>query len=83
MMMNPIILKGDKRFKLGNIKRIGNKLRGNPLTVTPVTLEPYQLTIEQIELMSHEARESYFNTQLRPPIVISSELATQLKGMGF
>jgi hypothetical protein len=53
----PIIIKPDKRFKRGNIKQIGNELRGNPETMKMERL-PYGLN---------------------PPIVVSAELAEQLK----
>lgn len=60
--------KPDKRYKVGNIaKDKHGELRGHPLTVTPSHMD--MLTTLQSDFLS---------MQLRPPIVISRELAERL-----
>lgn len=64
-MNEPTIIKADKRFKKGNIKRIGNKLRGNPET----------MELKRLELPNNPFAVAH---NLNPPIVISRELAKAL-----
>lgn len=66
--MNPIILKSDRRFKPGNIKRTGSILRGHP---------------DAIMIKRYECNALNVALTLNPPMVITSELTAMLKECGF
>lgn len=63
---DPIEIKADKRFKLGNIKQTGNELRGNPETMRMKPLD-----------MPHNTL--CYDFDLNPPIVVSKELGEAIK----
>lgn len=63
--LNGIILKSDKRFKPGHIKRESDVLRGHPDTMQIKRMEPPNTADPHLSLS--------------PPLVVSAELAEALR----
>lgn len=67
--MNTLIqIKVDNRFKDGNVRRDGNRLRGNKKTVS---IEPMDTTNAPIEM------------QLNPPLVVTASLFEAMRKNGL
>lgn len=64
-MNSLVIIKPDRRFKPGKIKRTGNEFRGHPDTM--------KMKLMDVSMAPPEVA-------LRPPIVITSDLANSIKG---
>lgn len=62
------IIKGDRRFKVGNIRKVNNIFRGHPETVKIERLDTTNAPIEY---------------RLNPPIVINTSLAMAMENAGF
>lgn len=70
------LIKPDKRFKPGNIKQDGNKLRGHPDTVSMKTYALPSLTPGMPKATYIDA----MTFALAPPVVVTGEMAKALKG---